>query len=134
RPIELRSVCEADRIDHVLRIGCAFRVQLASRPRRVPTRLGAARETAGGVDHERAAMRQGVPMSRKSVGAPAAEALPELPREVTATVRGGRVRERAHGGESDDGAPGRTRTCDLEIRRLLLCPAELRGQNGSLAR
>src|SRR5699024_4416724 len=26
-------------------------------------------------------------------------------------------------------APGRTRTCDLEIRRLLLCPAELRGQD-----
>ena len=25
------------------------------------------------------------------------------------------------------GAPGRTRTCDLEIRRLLLYPAELRG-------
>src|SRR5690606_12703823 len=25
-----------------------------------------------------------------------------------------------------DGAPGRTRTCDLEIRRLLLYPAELR--------
>ena len=24
-------------------------------------------------------------------------------------------------------APGRTRTCDLEIRRLLLYPAELRG-------
>src|SRR4051794_40561455 len=24
-------------------------------------------------------------------------------------------------------APGRTRTCDLEIRRLLLCPAELQG-------
>ena len=26
------------------------------------------------------------------------------------------------------GAPGRTRTCDLEIRRLLLYPAELRGR------
>ena len=25
-------------------------------------------------------------------------------------------------------APGRTRTCDLEIRRLLLYPAELRGR------
>ena len=25
------------------------------------------------------------------------------------------------------GAPGRTRTCDLEIRKLLLYPAELRG-------
>ena len=25
------------------------------------------------------------------------------------------------------GAPGRTRTCDLEIRRLLLYPSELRG-------
>jgi hypothetical protein len=26
------------------------------------------------------------------------------------------------------GAPGTIRTCDLEIRRLLLYPAELRGQ------
>lgn len=30
-------------------------------------------------------------------------------------------------GISAGGAPGRTRTCDLEIRRLLLYPAELRG-------
>ena len=29
--------------------------------------------------------------------------------------------------ESAVGAPGRTRTCDLEIRRLLLYPSELRG-------
>ena len=31
------------------------------------------------------------------------------------------------GPESAVGAPGRTRTCDLEIRRLLLYPSELRG-------
>jgi hypothetical protein len=27
------------------------------------------------------------------------------------------------------GAPGKTRTCDLELRSLLLYPAELRGQS-----
>lgn len=35
----------------------------------------------------------------------------------------------AHG--TFTGAPGRIRTCDLEIRRLLLYPAELRAPNFS---
>jgi hypothetical protein len=47
-----------------------------------------------------------------------------LANSLSAGVRGGSADGITAG---QDGAPGRTRTCDLEIRRLLLYPAELRG-------
>ncbi len=45
------------------------------------------------------------------------------------SLREGSVIRETPGRRCDQGfcAPGRTRTCDLEIRRLLLYPAELRG-------
>jgi hypothetical protein len=43
---------------------------------------------------------------------------------LSAGIRGGAASGITAG---QGGAPGRTRTCDLEIRRLLLYPAELRG-------
>lgn len=32
----------------------------------------------------------------------------------------------------EGGAPGRNRTCDLELRRLLLYPTELRARGGRM--
>jgi hypothetical protein len=66
-----------------------------------------------------------------STCSPGLSGAPEMPavsrslaNGLSADVRGGSVDGITAGQER---APGRTRTCDLEIRRLLLYPAELRG-------
>jgi hypothetical protein len=86
----------------------AFRRLVATRPDKAGL---SAREIADYLVHDRISMTQDVYMSCKSTGADVGAALDAF------------GPPRAHVQLS---APGRTRTCDLEIRRLLLYPAELR--------
>lgn len=98
------------------------------RDRRPDNKIVSGRGCWASWPHEQRVARTGAPQEERglppsTVGYAAADDTSGCEGNLLVQAR----RARPAHGVFPGGAPGRTRTCDLEIRRLLLYPAELRG-------